>query len=179
MQSEPVTVVRQAIHSRRIHIDGFKRSDGLWDIEGSINDVKQIDHMLTSGVRPAGEPIHHMTLCLTLDNSMTIIAARALTQAMPYPGTCENITPEYAKLQGLKIEAGFTRKVAQLFGGARGCTHITELLGRMATGAIQAMAGHTPRNPDVKPFQLNGCHAFASDGALVAQYYPRWYLKAG
>ena len=170
-------VARTPIHRRRIEIEGFRRADGLWDIDGTLLDVKQVDHVLQNGVRKAGEPVHQMTLRLTLDNQMTILAAHAVTLAQPYPGHCETITPAYEKLCGLRIGAGFNKQVAQLLGGTRGCTHITELLGRMASGAFQTMTGRLPQDPEIKPFQLDGCHALATDGALVRQYYPRWYAR--
>jgi hypothetical protein len=172
-------VTRTPIHTRQIRVEGFQRSDGLWDIDGTLTDVKQVDHMLQTGLRRAGEPIHEMTLRLTLDHQMTIIAAHAVTQERPYPGQCESITPVYEQLKGLTIGAGFTRKVAALLGGTRGCTHLTELLGRMATGAFQTMAGRVPQAGDgveTRPFQLGGCHALALGGPVVAQYYPRWYV---
>jgi hypothetical protein len=170
-------ITRQPIHNRQINIEGYLRSDGLWDIEGTLTDVKHVEHRLAFFVRPPGDPVHRMSLRITIDNQLNIVAATASTEAMPYPGVCENIAPNYAQLKGLRIGAGFGKQVATLFGGTKGCTHITELLGRMASGAIQTLTGRLPLDPDAKPFQLDGCHALASDGALVAQIYPRWYLK--
>jgi hypothetical protein len=179
MLSPESEVTRQAIHTRQIRIDGFKRSDGLWDIEGCLSDVKQVDHVLASGaVRRAGEPIHHMSLRLTVDEKFTIVAAQAMTHAMPYAGICNSIAPDYQKLRGMHIGAGFGKQVAVRFGGTNGCTHLTELLGRMVSGAIQTMTGRVARDPEVKPFQLDGCHALATNGPVVAQFYPRWYVKA-
>jgi hypothetical protein len=170
-------VERTPIHRRQILVEGFRRADGLWDIEGRLLDVKQVDHVLQNGVRKAGEPVHQMTLCLTLDDNMTILAARALTLDQPYPGHCETIAPAYEQLLGLRIGPGFNKQVAQLLGGTRGCTHITELLGRIASGAFQTLTGRLPQDPERRPFQLDGCHAMAVDGDLVRQYYPRWHQR--
>jgi hypothetical protein len=30
-------------------------------------------------------------------------------------------------------------------------------------------------NPDAKPFQLDRCHALATDAPAVGLYYPKWY----
>lgn len=177
MDPSTTAVERTPIHTREIRAQGYRRSDGLWDIDGTLLDVKQQDALLQSGLRPAGAPIHQMTLRITLDDDMVIQAAHAITQERPYPGVCETITPVYEQLKGVKIGPGFSRRVTQLFAGTRGCTHLTELLGRMATVAFQTMSGHVRQDPDVRPFQLDGCHALAVNGPVVAHYYPRWYIQ--
>ena len=80
-------------------------------------------------------------------------------------------------IQTIAIRPGFSNHVKELFGREKGCTHITELIANIATGAIQTMAGQNPhlRHPDKKPFQLDGCHALVSTGPAVATFYPRWY----
>jgi NAD dependent epimerase/dehydratase family enzyme len=64
-----------------------------------------------------------------------------------------------------------------LLGGTRGCTHVTELLWSVATAAYQTLAQYlySHQDPAHKPFQLDGCHAWDSEGSLVQQFYPRWY----
>ncbi|HIK87341.1 MAG TPA: DUF2889 domain-containing protein, partial [Alphaproteobacteria bacterium] len=34
---------REKIHNRSIQCEGFKREDGLWDIEGHLKDTKTYD----------------------------------------------------------------------------------------------------------------------------------------
>jgi len=90
-------------------------------------------------------------------------------------GECDAITPHYRKLVGLAIRPGYTQKIKELFGGVRGCTHITELAGSLATAAFQTLAGQRMQDPDRKPFQLDKCHALDATRPVVAKYYPRWY----
>ena len=66
----------------------------------------------------------------------------------------------------------------ELFGETRGCTHITELIGSVATTAFQTLAGQGAQSPDQRPFQIDGCHALKSDAPAVAKFYPRWYTGA-
>lgn len=174
--SEP-KVERTKTHTRQILIEGYKRQDGLWDIEGYIKDVKTHDHKLVSHVHPANKPIHEMTLRITIDNSLTIVEAEAMSHSTPYSPVCERITPEYAKLKGVQIKGGFRSRVAELFGGTKGCTHITELIGTMATAAIQTTVGNIPVDPAAKPLSVNGCHALDTSGSIVQEYYPQWYKK--
>ena len=109
---------------------------------------------------------------------MTIIDAEAASDAMPYLGYCSEITPEYKKLIGLAIRPGFSRRVMELFAGTRGCTHITDLIGTVATTAFQTIAGQGLQDPTKVPFQLDKCHALALDAPAVARYYPQWHNGA-
>lgn len=172
------SAARELIHTRSIIIHGYLRADGLYDIEGHLTDVKTRDMTLTVGVRKAGEPIHEMWLRITIDKRLNIVAAEAQSDAMPYPGHCDKITPKYQQLVGLSLLPGFTAKVRDIFGGVEGCTHITELIGKVATTAYQTLAGEVKLPEHMKPFQLDKCHALVTDGPAVAKYYPRWHRGA-
>ena len=58
---------REKIHTRTITLEGFKRGDGLWDIEGSLTDVKTVDFANAAKHRPAGTFLHEMRARLTID----------------------------------------------------------------------------------------------------------------
>jgi hypothetical protein len=175
MPLPPATSSREPLHHRDISIRGYKRADGHYDIEGHLIDTKAINFTVASGLRPAGTPIHSMWLRITIDRTLTIVDAEASSDAMPYPGHCNVITPDYKKLIGLAIRPGFSNRLKELLGGVRGCTHITELAGALATAAFQTMAGQGMQDPAQKPFQLDGCHALKTDQPAVARYYPKWY----
>ena len=99
---------------------------------------------MKTGVRRAGQPIHEMWLRLTIDRHFTILDAVAASDAVPYPGGCENIAPAYKRLIGLNLVRDFRRSVKALFGDVKGCTHITEMLTGFPTAAIQTFAGEMP-----------------------------------
>ena len=165
------------MHTRRIDVQAFRRSDHLWDIELHLTDVKPIDCRLESGVRPAGEPIHDMWVRLTIDDAYTIHTAQAVTDRMPYPGLCQKITPAYEQLVGLNLRRGFRLRVAEIFRGVAGCTHLTELLSVVPTAAVQAIFAK-PSTADAKPFQLDRCHALDTRGEAVARFHPRWHVAS-
>jgi Protein of unknown function (DUF2889) len=172
--SEP-KAKREALHRRSIEITGYRRDDGLFDIEGHLLDRKDVDFRLASGTRPAGQAIHSMWLRLTVDRTLTIVDAEAFMEAMPFAGECDKITPDYRQLIGLSLRPGYNRKLKEIFGGIKGCTHITELAGSMATATYQTMAGQGVADPEKKPFSLDGCHAQVTTGPVVAKYHPKWY----
>ena len=174
---------REPIHTRTVECRGYRRTDGLWDIEGHLTDVKA--YPFTNDFRGTiepGEPLHDMWLRITVDDSLTITAAEAVTDNGPYH-LCGDITPNFQRLVGLPIRAGFTRKVREAIGGVHGCTHLVELLGPMATTAFQTVfpilhrerierGEHTPSG---RPALLNSCHAYASDSEIVKRYWPDAY----
>jgi hypothetical protein len=98
--------------------------------------------------------------------------------AMPYVGDCNRIEPAYRKLIGLGIRPGYHQRLKELLGGVRGCTHITELAGALATAAFQTMAGQRVQPAERKPFQLDRCHALAATSPVVGRFYPKWYRGA-
>ncbi len=177
------SITRRQHHTRAIRIDAFERSDGLWDFEARLTDVKSVDFRLASGVRPANEPVHDMLLTLTVDRALKIVAARAESLSVPYPGHCDTIGSAYQQLTGLNLMRGFRQAVKARLGGAAGCTHITELAMMLPTAVIQAYAGVVLDTRDasaggeqaVQPFQLDRCHALRTDAPAVREFYPRWY----
>ena len=176
---------REPIHRRQIECRGYRRADGLWDIEGHLVDTKsyafQNEHR---GEVAAGEPIHEMWLRLTLDDTMTITAVEAATDHSPF-AVCPAIIPNFQRLKGLRIGKGFINKVRELLGGVEGCTHLVEMVGPVATTAFQTifpyrnrMAAAEGKTADSsrKPRLLNTCHAFAENGPIAQRLWPE--LKA-
>ena len=177
MPLPPASVNRQRVHVRSVQLCGYKREDGLWDVEAHLTDTKDQDYPLSSGLRPAGEPVHDMWVRVTIDREFNIQAAEARTDGMPYAGLCDSITPDYGKLVGLNLFHGFRRAVRELFGDVAGCSHLTELVMVLPTAAIQTFASDMKDNEDhgAKPYQLDRCHALESSSEAVRRYYPRWY----
>ena len=81
-----------------------------------------------------------MQVRITIDFSLTIRDAEAVTLSGPYR-ICPKGADNIKGLIGLTIGPGWKRKVQQAIGGPKGCTHITELMGPMATTAFQTLYG--------------------------------------
>jgi hypothetical protein len=184
----PAPSGRRHVHTRTIRVDAYARDDGLWDLAAELIDAKSKEFTLATGVRKVGEPVHQMTICVTIDRHLNVIAASATSTSTPYPGHCETITPDYRQLVGLNLVKDFRRHVRERLGGVRGCTHLTELVNVLPSAAVQAFANEVYQARDVahpehytddrKPFQIDRCHALQSNGAAVAKFYPRWH-RAG
>ena len=141
--TEPIT--RERIHKRTITLDGYARSDGLIDVEGEIKDVKTYDFPNRErGVIKANEALHHMKVRIAVNSDLEIIEAEAETLSGPY-AICPSATIGFSNLIGLKIGPGWRNKTRHAIGGIAGCTHITELMGPVATVAIQSLYGEQAR----------------------------------
>ena len=70
---------RDLKHNRTIKGKGYKREEGLWDIEVFLLDTKTFSfkNMHRSYIS-AGEPLHDMAIRLTLDDDRKIIDIEAL-----------------------------------------------------------------------------------------------------
>jgi hypothetical protein len=147
---------RHLKHTRTVECRGYHRDDGLWDIEGHLVDTKPFDvpNMDRPGnVLPAGEPMHEMWIRLTVDIDLLIHDVEVVTDWRPYYG--------------------------ELLGGTKGCTHLVELLGPLATTVYQTLYGARERakpsgSDGKRPPLIGTCHMYAADGDLVRKRWPQW-----
>ncbi len=174
---------RQLKHRRQIDVQVFVRDDGLWEVDATLQDTKTRVTQMSDGPRPPGAPIHDMLLRLVVTPGLDIVEAGSDTRAMPYPGVCSEHGDAYRQLVGLNLLNNFHREVRARLGGAKACTHLTELAQVLPTAVVQGFAGEVidtrgTAEGAAKPFQLDRCHALRSDGEAVRQFYPRWYRPA-
>jgi hypothetical protein len=191
--SQPVA--REIQHFRDFQFAGYRRADGLFDIEGRMTDRKPYAFPNEwRGIVPIDDPLHDMRIRLTLDEHFLIHDAEAVTSASPYD-ICGAITPAFAALKGHHISKGWTRLLSEKFGGHHGCVHHVEMLRAMATVAFQTLYGWQERKkreaglskadgppagdttPGKKPGFLDSCHALASDGEIVRTHWPEFYQE--
>jgi hypothetical protein len=177
----PEPVEREAIHLREIECRGFRRADGLWDIEGRMVDTKNYPfESRHRGHMAPGTPVHDMKMRLTLDDTLTVREIAVASDAHPFR-TCAEIEPAYDTLIGTTLAPGWTKLVKDRLGGVAGCTHLTRLAQELAVVALQTIGPLRSRDDAVtegatrKPPHLDGCHALATDGPIVREIAPRWY----
>jgi hypothetical protein len=88
----PAAVAREQLHFRHIELRGFRRVDGLYDIEARLVDTKTEEIALPSGrTIPQGAPLHDMSIRLVVDESLEVRDIVAATDAAPY-GVCRDAT---------------------------------------------------------------------------------------
>ena len=190
MTTEPADAPnRTLLHTREIICKGYLRSDGLFDVEGRLQDLTNEPTDLPFHRVPQGGTIHDMRLVMTIDADMVIqhITAVTTTGASQF---CGEAAAVYSGLAGLKIAAGFKKNMKAIVGGATGCTHLTELLERMANVAMQTLFSTyrteaTRRRETgeqqviaVRPWVIGTCHAYREEGDAVRLLWPEGLPKA-
>jgi hypothetical protein len=164
-------VDRELSHTRAILIHGYRRNDGLYDIEASLTDTKAYDFPNEErGAIAANEPLHGMFMRMTVTEEMAISACEAVSDYTPY-AICPAAAPNFARLAGLKIGRGFLKEANLRIGGTHGCTHLRELLQQMATTAFQTINPHRAKRDTeaaAKPGET------ISGEALDAKITERW-----
>jgi hypothetical protein len=175
------SVSREELHFRRIDMRGYRRSDGLYEVEGRVVDRKPHDFTPASGGRSvaAHQPIHDMGVRLVYDDRMVVHDVQTFTSAAPY-----EICPEGGRalqsLKGLRMVSGWSREVRSRLGGERSCTHLMELLIPLATTAFQSLSTVHAGKPDVldangRPVKINSCYAYGAERELVMKRWPEFY----
>ncbi len=169
---------RKHAHRRHISCDGFERADGLWDIEARMTDIKSepVDNPERGGYVSAGEAFHDISLRVTLDKQLLIHKVEAAIDASPFT-MCPAIVGAFKQLEGTRIGSGWLQEAKARVGGAKGCTHLHELLPVIATTGIQAI--WPSLREDVMQagakMMLNSCHTWAEDSQVIQRYLPQHY----
>ena len=168
---------RRHRHTREIDCTGYRREDGLWDIEGHLVDTKPHSYVDRDASEVARDtPIHDMWIRLTVDNDMLIHTAEAKTDSSPYV-ICAAVNPDFSKLEGITIGPGWMKEVMHRMGGALGCTHLVELLRPVATTAYQTQFEERRKAAglDGPPTNLNTCYALSTNNDVVRTHWPNFY----
>ena len=181
----PPASPRKLSHTRTVVYRGYDREDGLWDIEAELTDVKPYTFQVPNNRPfPAQEPIHGLSIRMTLDDQMVIQDIATSMDHIPH-GTCSEAPRHMHRLKGQRLGPGWRKVINAHIGGTEGCTHLREMLFNMATVAFQTMpSGRWHRrewrgepHPPVRdtPFFLNQCHTWALHSPTVERCYPMFY----
>ena len=178
---------RVLIHTRTIDLKVYRHSNGDYDVEGHIMDVKPFSHHMLDSHRSAGEPIHDLSLRLTFNREMMVVKAEAKLDVGAH-GLCHEVAPNFADLAGLHIGPGWNRNVRKRVGHGRGCTHLVEMLAQMATAAMQAMwserepDGEVDRPAEERELEaglINSCYAYRTESPFVEEFFPKHFAADG
>ena len=179
-----VTENRELIHTRTITMQAFRREDGLMDVEGHLTDIKPFDHQLMDGFRRAGDPVHDLSLRITLNDEFEVQEAQASMDRGAHD-YCPGAEPNFARLVGLKIGPGWNKKVKAAMSPGLGCTHIIEMLAQMATAAMQASWSRKlgaqidippPEERQMEASMKNACYPYHLSSPWVEEHFPNDYI---
>ncbi|WP_456791563.1 DUF2889 domain-containing protein [Bradyrhizobium sp. USDA 4506] len=172
----PAPVERELLHRRAIEVVGYRRRDQLWDIEARLIDSKANAYTNPwRGEVPPGEPVHDMSMRLTVDTSFRIHSLEVASDKNPYP-TCAGAVSAFNRLVGLTIGPGWKRRAKELVGRTQGCIHLAELLGPVGSVMFQTIlqvledGGAFDEHP--RPGLIDSCCAYRRNGEVVRRLWP-------
>ena len=171
---------REELYFRHIDYVGYRRADGLWDIDGHFVDRRTVDCPCVDrgGMIRAGETFHEMLLTLTIDDDMVIRGLTVKIDKYPYK-QCPAAEAVFKKAEGLQISPGFSKELRRRIPKELACTHMFSLLIGAAGAAFQTMAQVRMMKycRGVRPDPLDTCLAWDSSGEMVKREWPDFYRE--
>lgn len=177
-------VTREELHFRRIDFRGFRRSDGLYEVEAQLTDRKTLDFAPPSGGRhvAAGETIHDHGLRVIFGDDMVIREIQTAIRAYPYR-ECPRGGEVFQALVGLRIGAGWSSELRKRLPSGDSCTHLKEMMLPLASAAFQTVysvrtnhVGEVDANG--KPRKIDSCYAYGASRELVRLQWPAFHQPA-
>ena len=177
----PESIEREELHTRQIIMRSYRRKDGLYDIEARVLDTKAQPFsppLIETPIAP-GAFIHDLSIRLVIDEWLVIHDAIASSDSTPF-AVCKQAPPTLAVLKGEKIGGGWNKLIREKFKGAKGCTHLMEMLSPMATTAMQTLYPYIQHRPvrtdeNGRPLKIDSCYAYASNRDVVQRIWPMHY----
>jgi hypothetical protein len=158
------------------------RDDGLWEVEARLRDTKPFAYVhFARGALEPGAAVHDMTLRLTIDDALVVVNVVAQMETTPM-FSCQDVLPGIRSLIGIQLVAGWRKVVRGRIERLQSCTHLMDLLAPAVTTLYQTMGmGKNPEGRDavkeasaggVRPFYLDGCYSWRTDGPVVRNFLP-------
>ncbi len=173
--SLPPAQPRSPEHLRQVVYNGYRREDGLWDIEAHLRDTKHVPFEVPGEISWAPhEPIHDMEIRLTVDQQLVIREIAVAMNHVPHDD-CPQTQAPMQKLVGYTLGAGWRRAIDEHLGNVKGCTHLRELLFNMATAAFQTVSASFAGDASKPPPHLGRCLSWGFDTPLVERRFPMFF----
>ena len=147
MKQKSLPLFKDQKHRRSIDITTCRLDEKSIQLRGELTDERQLSNE---------EPdktymIHHIVVRLTVSYDVSrhdlIITEADFSTLKGTFKSCEEYPVSAKELLGVSAGKGFTKKIYDLYGGTRGCSHIYTILSNM-TSAIRQGAVFTIRFPD-------------------------------
>ena len=166
------------IHRRRIAVGTYEYKKDAVVVEGRLTDNRFMKTYFFSigESRPPGI-VHDLVVRMVVRGPKLVIEDIDVEMDTVPRKDCRQIKNALKPVIGMQIRAGFTEKVKEKIGGAKGCTHLTALLLAMAPAAVQGAWAAVARHP-VDPakyagvalgFLENTCWVWRADGELMKE----------
>jgi len=156
------------LHTRSLTIAVSRDSEQVWRARGDVVDLRKRGFVPLAGdIQPSGV-IHSMSIELSFDPSSLRIASIVVDQpfvaieSTPATGgeCCRDPAPRLLAFQGDTLDADFTKRLGQGFGGPLGCSHLLTLFQLMASTIPRVVALEGERSGREATFSALGIPFF-------------------
>ena len=160
----------------------FDLGDHTVLVEGTLLDHQNRPKQNKTPEKP--KLLHHMVIRLKVQGPVMLIEQAEASMLHHPREECPEVLPWIRNLEGLRIVPGFTMKVKKVFGGIRGCAHLTSLIISMGESAVQgywAAYGKEKGDLDLRKQTVqafvNTCHLWREDGPILTSLRETLELK--
>lgn len=167
----------ERIHTRTIEVNTYLAGENSLIVEGILKDERFQDTFVPTGELFPRGVMHHMVVRLKVSGAdLKIEEVEVEFLHVPRKFCLETISC-LKPIEGLHITKGFTGRVKEQVGGAKGCAHLVELLQAMAPAAFQGVAAFRAKKPTEYNSRLlkmvydrlvNTCHVWREGGPLAS-----------
>ncbi|HVN88035.1 MAG TPA: DUF2889 domain-containing protein [Candidatus Binatia bacterium] len=132
------------IHTRALAVTFTQRADQKLDVRGYVIDLRKRGLVPVAGDLQGTGIIHQMQLDAVIDPANAIIEQIAAQQpnvafepsAMTDGEQCRDPIRAIEAMAGARLDAGFSRRLSEVIGGPRGCSHLLTLAHLLGSTAV-------------------------------------------
>jgi hypothetical protein len=171
----------EKIHTRQINLTTYDTDEDAIIVEGTLKDERLLTvHRAAGRVVPPGT-VHHMIIRMKVKRPQMIITDIDVDMPTVPHDECPQTRNSLEPVIGMRISAGFTNRVKESVGGARGCAHLVALLVSMASASVQGAWAAMSRKPvqhagyaaNAMNAIVDTCRVWRKDGPKLEAYRQR------
>jgi hypothetical protein len=117
----PSAQARTLSHTRAVTYHGYRRDDGLWDIEAHLHDSKPAPYEVPGEKKWApNEAIHDMSIRLTVNAQLVVQDIAVAMPSTPHDDCVSTQAPMQAMI-GCSLTSGWRKAIEERLGREKGC----------------------------------------------------------
>ncbi len=174
---DALITIKTKVHSRDIQLSTYPHEGSKVIVHGILKDLRHTKIFDITGKILEPGVIHHMDVkFLVSSNPLTIEVAEAKMIHVPMD-ECHTTLDTIKQLNGIQIKSGFSKKIRDIMGGKKGCTHLCQLINAMSQEIVQGWLTQKNRKQSPAPkdlasfkekaYLIDSCRMWTKDGPKI------------